>query len=78
MQSVFLKNQAGFRKVPGTVLKNQQTGEVVYTPPQEYDTIVAAMNNLVSYINDDSLSDTDPLVKMAVIHFTSIPPAYGN
>ncbi|MGB0404840.1 MAG: PfkB family carbohydrate kinase, partial [Fusobacterium sp.] len=32
------KNNAGFRKVPGTALKNAQTGETVYTPPQEYDT----------------------------------------
>lgn len=81
IQSVLEQNQAGFRKVPGTVLKNQQNGEVVYTPPQEYDEIVAAMSNLVSYINDDSLSDADPLVKMAVIHFQfeSIHPFYdGN
>ncbi|WP_444894769.1 Fic family protein [Microbulbifer sp. TRSA001] len=39
------------------------------------------MNNLVEYINDESLSDLDPLVKMAVIHFQfeSIHPFYdGN
>jgi Fic family protein len=81
IQSVLENNQAGFRKVPGTVLKNAQTGEVVFTPPQEYDQIVAAMSNLVSYINDDSLSDVDALVKMAVIHFQfeSIHPFYdGN
>jgi Fic family protein len=78
IQSVIENNQAGFRKVPGTVLKNAQPGEVVFTPPQEYDDIVHAMSNLVSYINDDSLSDADPLVKMAVIHFQfeSIHPFY--
>lgn len=78
IQSLIENNQAGFRKVPGTVLKNAQTGEVVFTPPQEYDEIVSAMSNLVSYINDDSLSDVDPLVKMAVIHFQfeSIHPFY--
>lgn len=81
IQSILEQNQAGFRKVPGTVLKNAQTGEVVFTPPQEYDQIVSAMSNLVAYINDDSLSDVDPLVKMAVIHFQfeSIHPFYdGN
>lgn len=69
IQSELERNQAGFRKLPGTVLKNQQTGEVVFTPPQEYDEIIQALNNLAKYINDDSLSDVDPLVKMAVIHF---------
>jgi Fic family protein len=81
IQSVLENNQAGFRKVPGTVLKNAQTGEVVFTPIQEYDEIVSAISNLVSYINDDSISDVDPLVKMAVIHFQfeSIHPFYdGN
>jgi len=81
IQSVLENNQAGFRKVPGTALKNQQTGEVVFTPPQKYDEIVTAMSNLVTYINNDSLSDADPLVKMAVIHFQfeSIHPFYdGN
>ena len=81
IQSVLENNQAGFRKVPGTVLKNAQTGEVVFTPIQEYDEIVSTISNLVSYINDDSISDVDPLVKMAVIHFQfeSIHPFYdGN
>jgi Fic family protein len=39
------------------------------------------MQNLVLFINDDELSDMDPLVKMAIIHhqFESIHPFYdGN
>lgn len=74
-------NRAGFRKLPGTALKNQATGRVVYTPPQEHDQIVNLMSNLVDYINDDSLCQFDPLVKMAIIHyqFESIHPFYdGN
>ncbi len=74
-------NNAGFRKLPGTELKNQKTGKTVYTPPQEYELIVNLMKNLEEYINDDSLSDIDPLVKMAIIHhrFESIHPFYdGN
>ena len=81
IQSVLESNQAGFRKVPGTILKNLQTGEVIYTPPQDYDEIIKAMSNLVKYINDDSHSEVDPLVKMAVIHFQfeSIHPFFdGN
>ena len=35
IQSELEKNNAGFRKVPGTALKNATTGEIVYTPPQD-------------------------------------------
>ncbi|HCA42418.1 MAG TPA: addiction module protein, partial [Bacteroidetes bacterium] len=31
IQSIIVENNAGFRKLPGTVLKNEQTGEVIYT-----------------------------------------------
>jgi len=75
------KNQAGFRKLPGTELKNAATGETVYTPPQDYSQIVDLMTNLEQFINDDTISDFDPLVKMAIIHyqFESIHPFYdGN
>lgn len=81
IQTVLEKNNAGFRKVPGTSLKNAVTGEVIYTPPQDYDTIQRLMSNLEQFINDDSISDFDPIVKMAIIHyqFESIHPFYdGN
>lgn len=39
IQSELEKNNAGFRKVSGTALKNATTGEIVYTPPQDYNTI---------------------------------------
>lgn len=81
IQSMIEDNGAGFRRLPGTALKNDLTGEIVYTPPQSYDEIVALMSNLETFINDDALSDLDPLVKMAVIHhqFESIHPFYdGN
>lgn len=69
IQAELEHNNAGYRRLPGTTLKNQQTGEVVFTPPQDYDTIMALMGNLEQYLNDDTLSDADPLVKMAVLHF---------
>lgn len=81
IQEILELNKAGYRRVPGTELKNQQTGETVYTPPQDYDQINRLMQNLSDYINDDSLSDVDPLVKIAIIHhqFESVHPFYdGN
>ena len=81
IQSELEKNNAGFRKVPGTALKNATTGEIVYTPPQDYDTILDLMTNLEQYINDEYMSEFDTLVKMAIIHyqFESIHPFYdGN
>lgn len=81
IQQELEQNQAGFRKVPGTALKNAATGETIYTPPQHPDDIGNLMQNLVIFINDDELSDMDPLVKMAIIHhqFESIHPFYdGN
>lgn len=81
IQETLEGNRAGFRKQQGTALKNQQTGEVVYTPPQDYDTIVALMSNLERVINDDDFWPIDPLIKMAAIHFQfeSIHPFYdGN
>ena len=74
-------NDAGFRKLPGTKLLNDKTGEVVYTPPQDHSSIIALMKNLEKFINDDTLMNADPLVKMAIIHhqFESIHPFYdGN
>ncbi|HOD55556.1 MAG TPA: Fic family protein [Candidatus Cloacimonadota bacterium] len=73
--------KTGFRKLPGTELKNQTSGETVYIPPQSHEQIISLMNNLEAFINDDTLSNIDPLIKMALIHyqFESIHPFYdGN
>ncbi len=74
-------NSAGFRKLPGTALKNSSTGEIIYTPPQHINEINKLMTNLEKFINDPSMSDYDPIIKMAIIHyqFESIHPFYdGN
>jgi len=74
-------NDAGFRKLSGTALKNDRTGEIVYMPPQNHAEIESLMSNLEKFINDDNISDLDPLIKMAIIHhqFESIHPFYdGN
>ena len=73
-------NQAGIRSVPGTVIKNTLTEEIVYIPPQEKEEILKYMKNLEDYINNDE-DMVDPLIKLAMIHyqFESIHPFYdGN
>ena len=81
IQTELEKNNAGFRTLPGTELKNSTSGEVIYIPPQDKREIERLMANLEHFINDNSLSQYDPIVKMAIIHyqFESIHPFYdGN
>lgn len=81
IQAAIEPNKPGFRKLPGTALKNEQTGAVIYTPPQHPDEIVQLMGNLEQFINQPELCSWDALTKMAVIHhqFESIHPFYdGN
>jgi len=80
IQAEMVKHRSGLRKLPGTELKNEQTGETVYVPPQDPQELVDLMSNLEQYINDNE-ADIDPLVRMAIIHyqFESIHPFYdGN
>jgi Fic family protein len=79
IQAALERNDAGFRRLPGTTLKDG-AGRIVYTPP-EPDRVVELMGGLERFINDDALFDADPLIKMALIHhqFESIHPFYdGN
>ena len=81
IQEILEENKAGLRKIPGTNLKNEQNREVIYEPPQSAVEIVELMKNLELFINDNTLTDIDPIVKMAIIHFQfeSIHPFYdGN
>jgi len=79
IQAALEQNQAGFRKIPGTALKNN-AGDTIYTPPSpEY--VPALMGSLERFINQANDFAADPLVKMALIHyqFESIHPFYdGN
>lgn len=76
MFQVLKRTDEGFRATPGTALRHQATGELVYVPPQDRREIEAQMTALEAFINDDAASDLDPLVKMALIHhqFESIHP----
>ena len=80
IQGELERNNAGFRKLPGTELKDGG-GQTVYTPPQDPAEIVALMSGLERFMNDERLFPVDPLIKMALMHhqFESIHPFYdGN
>ena len=61
------KRSDGIRKLSGTCLKNS-FNEIVYTPPDNEHDIMRLLSNLEGYINN-SLDDTDILVKLAIIHY---------
>ncbi len=80
-QEIIKGNEAGIRKQKGTKLIDEQTQEVVYTPPKP-DQLPLLLTDLEQFINDEQkFTDIDPLIKMAIIHhqFESIHPYYdGN
>jgi Fic family protein len=70
------QNETGIRTQSGTVLKNSITGEIIYTPPCCEEEIRRKMSGLEQFINLEKISSTDPLIKLAMIHyqFESIHP----
>ena len=80
IQQELVNNIAGIRSTPGTVLKNDKTGEIVYTPPQDKHEILDLLSNFISQFNQNE-KDLSPLIQLAVLHyqFESIHPFYdGN
>ncbi len=80
IQGELERNNAGFRRLPGTALKDGG-GQTVYTPPQDPADIIELMGGLERFINTPDSFTADPLIKMALIHhqFESIHPFYdGN
>jgi Fic family protein len=80
IQQSLVENSSGIRNLPGTVLKNDKTGEVVYTPPQDKKDIDDLLSNFIKYFNNNE-SDIATLINLAVLHyqFESIHPFYdGN
>lgn len=59
--------QMDIRKVPGTTLTNQQTGEVIYTPPAGENVLRKLLTDWENFLHADD--DIDPLIKMAVAHY---------
>jgi Fic family protein len=59
------------RKTPGTTLRNDRTGEVIYTPPEGEDLLRDKLANWEQFMHgatpgSDAL---DPLVRMAIGHY---------
>ncbi|HEY3933577.1 MAG TPA: Fic family protein [Gemmatimonadales bacterium] len=80
IQAELEQNDAGFRRLPGTKLKDG-AGRVVYEPPQEPAEVLRLMGELERFINGEAGYDADPMIRMALIHhqFESIHPFYdGN
>jgi Fic family protein len=76
MYRVLKRADVGVRKIPKTALKTEAIGALAGVPRQSTPEVVAHMTALERFINDDSVSDLDPLVKMALIHhqFEAIHP----
>ena len=55
------------RRVPGTSLVNQATGETVYTPPDGEDLLRSLLSNWERFLHERT--DLDPLVRMAAGHY---------
>lgn len=80
LQKTIIENNAGIRSMAGTVLKNDKTGELVYTPPQEKEEILDLLSNFLDHFNIKE-PDLSPLINLAILHyqFESIHPFYdGN
>lgn len=80
LQKTIVENNAGIRNIPGTVLKNDRTGETVYTPPQDKDEILDLLSNFLEHFNLNQ-NEIPPLINLAILNyqFESIHPFYdGN
>jgi Fic family protein len=50
-----------------TVFKNDTTGEVIYTPPQDKKEILDLLSNFIEYFNQKQ-NEISPLINLAVLH----------
>jgi len=55
------------RKIPGTQLINDRTGQIIYTPPEGEKVIRDLLANWEKFLHNEE--DIDPLVRMAVGHY---------
>lgn len=58
--------QVDVRKITGTNLKNQRSGEVIYTPPVGEVNLRNKLSNWEYYIHEH---EVDPLIALAVAHY---------
>lgn len=55
------------RRVPGTTLANDRTGEIVYTPPVGEDVLREKLANWERFLHE--ATEFDPLIRLAVAHY---------
>lgn len=55
------------RRVPGTALAKDRTGEIIYTPPEGEDRLRDLLGNWEQFLH--TRQDIDPLVRMAAGHY---------
>jgi Fic family protein len=55
------------RRIPGTALANQATGEVIYNPPVGENVLRSMLANWERYLHE--AREIDPLIRMAIGHY---------
>ncbi|NDP49188.1 MAG: Fic family protein [Sulfuriferula multivorans] len=60
-------HEMSVRKVPGTALQNDRTGEIIYTPPAGEVVIRDLLANWERFMHDED--ELDPLIRLAVGHY---------
>lgn len=72
--SVIKNREMAIRKVPGTSLKKQPSGEIIYTPPDGEVLLRDLLDNLFAWMNKKD--GVHPIIKAAIAHyqFESIHP----
>jgi Fic family protein len=65
--SLIQDREIQIRRVPGTVIGNLATGEIIYTPPDGEARIRDLLGNWERFVHAED--ELDPLVKMAISHY---------
>ncbi|MCU0797514.1 MAG: Fic family protein [Akkermansiaceae bacterium] len=59
--------EMSIRRVPGTALASDRSGQVIYTPPVGEDRIRGLLANWERFLHEET--ELDPLIRMAVAHY---------
>lgn len=70
IQAILEPNKRGIRGIPGVAIRNSNTNEVIYTPPEGHELIFKKLKNFEDYFNDkEGFDDLDPLIRLAIMHY---------
>lgn len=59
--------QMEIRRTPGTALRNDTTGHIIYTPPEGEPVLRDMLSNWERFMHEQR--DIDPLIRMAIAHY---------